>query len=182
MNKTEVDYILANTKTNSTIFEWGSGNSTLFFAKHFKSIHSVEHDKHWWNDIGKVLKEENINNVKLLYQPPDTVFKVWDGKHSRLLDNRVKEFSSYIKAIDKFGKKKYDYFIIDGRARVECSEYALRYCKHNSIVYFQEFYRPRYKQSLEWYDLVEMVDHMAVLRPKKECLNFKPSHVLSEVK
>ena len=83
------------------------------------------------------------------------------------------EFKSYIKAPNKFGKSKYNYIIIDGRARVECAEYVLKFCKPETIVYLQEFYRPRYKQVLEWYDIVEEVDSMAVLRPKLECHNFR---------
>tara|TARA_B100000214_G_scaffold354178_1_gene310832 strand:+ start:4765 stop:5343 length:579 start_codon:yes stop_codon:yes gene_type:complete len=181
MKKEEVDYILAHLDKDKTVFEWGTGHSTVFFSKHCKTIYSVEHDKYWVNKVHNMAKEENLKNITVRLQPPNKDYKIFENGHSRLLDDRVQSFRSYIKCIDKFGKKKYDFFIIDGRARVECAEYCLKYCDKNTIVFLQEFHRPRYKQALEWYDLIEQVGSMAVLKVKEKFINWQPVFNLARI-
>ncbi len=44
--------------------EFGSGASTIFYAKRANSIVAVEHDKEWYNNIEKILPE----NAKLIHQ------------------------------------------------------------------------------------------------------------------
>ena len=34
--------------TNSRVFEWGSGISTIWYAKRVKELVSIEHDKTWF--------------------------------------------------------------------------------------------------------------------------------------
>ena len=43
----------------------------------------------------------------------------------------------------------------------------------------QEFYRERYYQALEWYDKIDRVENMAVLKPKKKYLNWTPEVMIS---
>jgi len=166
MNQEEIDYIESRLSKGKTLFEWGPGGSTIHFSKFVKSYNSVEHDDKWADKVADMIQEQEIKNVKLYYAPADIPWNIWERGHSILLDNRNEEFKSYIKAIDHFGKKKYDFFIIDGRARVQCCEMATRYSHKDTIVFLCEYYRPRYKAALEWYDLVEEVGGIAVLRPK----------------
>lgn len=44
--------------------EFGSGRSTVWFAKRVKELISIEHDEKWFNWVLKRLKEEKLNNVK----------------------------------------------------------------------------------------------------------------------
>jgi len=166
MNQAEIDYIESYLSKDKTLFEWGSGGSTIHFSKFVKSHHTVEHDDRWADRVAQMIEKKEIKNVKLYYAPADTAWNVWKTGHSVLLDNRNEEFKSYIKAINHFGKKVYDFFIIDGRARVQCCEMATRYAHKDTIVFLCEYFRPRYKAALEWYDLIEEVGDMAVLKPK----------------
>ena len=47
-------------------FEWGSGRSTLWFARRIRKLISVEHDPKWYDKISHVLKEENVTNVSII--------------------------------------------------------------------------------------------------------------------
>ena len=60
----------SNENKNITIFEYGSGSSTLFFEDYFTNIYSVEHDENWFKVISKYIKIFNksiIVNIKTLY-------------------------------------------------------------------------------------------------------------------
>jgi hypothetical protein len=181
MNKKEVDCILSYLDKTKTVFEWGSGNSTIFFAKHCKHIFSVEHDVHWLNLVSDMCLKEDLSNVGVIFQPRKEPHINFTNGYSKLIDDqRSENFENYIKAIDKIkDPETFDFFILDGRARVECAEYCLRRCNENTIVFMQEFYRERYYQALEWYDKIDRVENMAVLKPKKKFLNWTPEVLLS---
>ena len=95
-----------------SVFEYGSGNSTIWFSERCKEIISVEHDKEWYGYISKHLPENaSVKYVKLEY----------DGY--------------YCRSISKFNQN-YDIIIIDGRDRVNCAKIALDYLKENGIIIF----------------------------------------------
>ncbi len=176
MNSEEVECILSYLDKTKNVFEWGSGYSTTFFAKHCKQIYSVEHDLHWLDNVMEVCTQEDIPNVSLLYQPRKEPHISFTNGYSTLIDDqRIAIFENYIKAVDRVkDPKTFDFFILDGRARVECAEYCLRRCDENTIVFMQEFYRRRYHQVLEWYDQIDRAKNMVVLKPKKQFLNWTP--------
>ena len=51
--------------------EFGSGRSTLWFAKHLGELTSVEHHEGWFQIVSKQLEEANIKNVKYRLVPLD---------------------------------------------------------------------------------------------------------------
>ena len=61
----------ANKKLNSLIkknfvgFEFGSGKSTLWFARRCASISSIETSEFWRDKILKIAESENLNNIKI---------------------------------------------------------------------------------------------------------------------
>lgn len=94
-----IEYIKQLDFSEKTIFEYGSGNSTCFWAGNCKKLVSVEDNREWYNKIkGKV---------------PDKV-------EYHLLEKS----QEYIKAINKY-PDKFDVIIIDGSHRYECAVEAL---------------------------------------------------------
>ena len=93
--------------SKSDIFEYGSGNSTIFLSKRCKSITSVEHDVAWQKIIQPKLK-------KRLHMVADNP-------------------QDYSEAINKFSKK-YDIIIIDGQYRAECAKQALTHIKSGGFI------------------------------------------------
>jgi hypothetical protein len=48
-----IDFISDKLNKNMDIFEYGSGNSTLWYAEKVNSVTSVEHNKIWYEKIKK---------------------------------------------------------------------------------------------------------------------------------
>jgi len=97
----------ANKKLNSLIkknfigFEFGSGRSTLWFAKRCASISSVETSEFWRQKILKNAANENLNNIKIYF-----------------VDEFSKDFKdNYIKKIKSVKNKSLDFILIDGKIR-----------------------------------------------------------------
>ncbi len=103
-----IEYIQQLDLTNLKVFEWGAGNSSLFFANRTKEVYSVESDKDWFNDISK---RKLINNTIFLETEKD----------------------SYVAKISTLNKI-FDIIIIDGKYRKECSEICLNYLSENSMI------------------------------------------------
>ena len=90
---------------SKNIFEYGSGNSSIYWSKNAASVTSIESDIDWYNKI----KSEEINfNLQL-----------------RDADK------SYEESITE-SQTKYDVIIIDGNRRNECSRIISRYCNIDS--------------------------------------------------
>lgn len=82
------------------IFEYGAGNSSLFWAKKARSVISIESDKEWYIS----LKSQINSNQKLVL---------------------LEEEQEYVNSIFK-DQKKYDVIVIDGVHRLSCAEVAVQ--------------------------------------------------------
>jgi len=81
-----IKWLEKNLKPNMTVFEYGSGGSTIFIAKRVSKIVSVEHDSFWYNKVLEVMKEKSIYNCKyILLEPDEGDFKSEYGYKSILL-------------------------------------------------------------------------------------------------
>lgn len=95
-----IEYIKQIDFSTKTIFEFGSGNSTLFWADRCKKIVSVEDDKHWY---AKIKSNVPANCDYLLRE----------------------EKASYTNTIHDYDHN-FDVIIIDGSHRYECAQEALK--------------------------------------------------------
>jgi Methyltransferase domain len=43
-------------------FEWGSGRSTVWFARRVRHLISIEHDSHWYEEVAKRLNETGLSS------------------------------------------------------------------------------------------------------------------------
>lgn len=76
------------------IFEWGSGNSSLYFSKKANKVTSIEHDKNWYDIVATQLQpNQKLEHVSL---------------------------ENYPAAIHQFNEK-FDVIIIDGQRRFDCA-------------------------------------------------------------
>lgn len=103
-----IEYISQFNLTEKTVFEYGSGNSSLFWADRAKKVISVENDRQWHECI---LKKAPYN-LELTFQ-----------------NNK----DDYVNYIDKF-KTKFDVIVIDGAYRFETSEKALSRISENGLI------------------------------------------------
>lgn len=105
-----IEYLTQFDYKDKIIFEWGSGNSSLFWANIAKEVYSVEDNKDWYNKV----KERKLNNMKLF-----------------LINNKDK----YINIIGSFNIK-FDIIIIDAKYRQECADIAYKYLNDNGMLIF----------------------------------------------
>lgn len=108
---------------DSKVWEYGSGNSTIWWSKYSKSVISVEYDKSW----------------KELIQSKT-------GKNSKIIFNEVNK--DYPLTITK-NKDMYDVIVIDGRMRVECAEQALNCLTKKGIIIWDNTDRERYQKGIK---------------------------------
>ena len=65
LTKKAIEIIEQHLTAKSTGFEWGSGRSTIWFAQRVKTIHSAEHDKHWFKKVSNELARKDLLNVTI---------------------------------------------------------------------------------------------------------------------
>jgi hypothetical protein len=102
-----IEYLSQIDLTQFKIYEWGSGNSSKYFARRCHSIVSIESDKEWY-DYG--IKELAKNQKIVLCSPRE-----------------------YAASIDS-DNQLYDLIIIDSLYRYECAKYALKHLKSGGII------------------------------------------------
>ncbi len=96
-----LDYIKNLDLSEKNVFEWGSGNSTIFWSQITKNVVSVENNEEWYMKIKNIIS----NNASLL------------------LRNTPDEF---INAINEY-ENNYDIIVLDGYGfRFECANQALK--------------------------------------------------------
>jgi hypothetical protein len=122
-----IDFIIERLSKEITVFEYGSGNSTLFWAERVKEVNSVEHDPDWFNLITQ--KTSPHKNVVIKYS------------------DSVKD--SYSAAIRLFSKK-FDLIMVDAIDRVDCMKSSLDHLTENGVVILDDSEREEYKEGIEF--------------------------------
>ncbi|MDM5272404.1 hypothetical protein PGH07_09455 [Sulfurovum sp. zt1-1] len=119
-----IDFITDRLNSTMNIFEYGSGNSTLWYAKKVNDVTSVEHDKLWYEKIKKLMPK----NVSMNYQ-------------SLKYDD---EYCRFANTIDR----KFDIVIVDGRDRVNCIKNSLFSLKESGVIVLDDSERPYYQEGI----------------------------------
>jgi hypothetical protein len=106
-----IDYIKQLDFSEKTVFEYGAGNSTLFWASLARRVVSVEHNLSWYEYVkGRV---QNQSNVSISYC------------------ERSSEYVNEIARHDKF-----DVIVVDGAYRAECAREAQTRLKSGGMIIF----------------------------------------------
>ena len=128
-----------------SVFEWGSGASTVWLSRRSHQVISVEHDENWAIAMAMELESREIGNVLLqvysarAHDAPEIV----SGKagFSNL------DFSRYVRSINNF--ESFDLIVIDGRARVDCWIEARHHLNEGGLIVFDNCNRSRYNLELD---------------------------------
>ncbi len=115
-----IDFIEDRILKTHTIFEYGSGNSTKYYALRAANVTSVEHDKGWYDKV----KVSNPANAEIIYSALEE-----DGAYSKMAVST---------------NKKYDIIIVDGRDRVNCCKYSIAALSKNGVIVLDDSERPTY--------------------------------------
>jgi hypothetical protein len=117
-----IEFLAPRVRTDMTVLEYGSGNSTLWWAKRAARVCSVEHDPSWAARLEGLLPE----NVTLRHVPLDPA-------------------GTYARSAQAFGLR-FDVVAIDGRERVECARLAPEALTERGVVVFDNSDRPDYAE------------------------------------
>lgn len=126
-----ISWLNNDLKKDMATFEYGSGGSTLYFAKRVKKHVAVEHDLKWYEIVKERLKQEKINNVELLYVP-------LDGAGAENYSNAICGYAG-----------TFDIILIDGRNRNSCAAIASRKIAGDGCIVFDNSDRTEYFKALE---------------------------------
>ena len=124
--KTTVELVRKKLQKNIRVFEWGSGNSTLFWSQYVGSVVSVEHDLKWYERMKEIVP----NNVKLKY----CKLEYGGGYCKKILDE----------------KEKFDIILIDGRDRVNCALNSIKHLNERGIIIWDDTQREEYQDGYEF--------------------------------
>jgi len=130
---------IRNLKPKS-VFEWGSGGSTLFFAEMSPLVElvSIEHSGEWYDKVDKQLRMmKRLFSVRYQLIPceadeigPDKANPAHYKSGSTELG--PVNFQKYASIIDQYGK--FDLILIDGMARASCLYHAISHVKPGGCI------------------------------------------------
>jgi hypothetical protein len=149
------DFVEMLLKPEFTVFEYGSGGSTLFYSKRVKQLTSVEHDMGWCDDVVQALSVAGVSNCQCLYVPPEpTGTSSQDPTDPAAYCSsrdlyRGHSFRRYAASIDGFPKEFFDLVSVDGRARPSCVWHAHLKVKVGGYLLLDNSERDHYQGSRE---------------------------------
>ena len=127
-----IEWLQRFVRPEMSVFEWGSGGSTLFFAARVRSIVSVEHHAEWFDRVSRLLQSRGIANVEFRLIGPDDTPPPQDRTDPNGVDYRSRsrgyknaQFVSYARSIDDYPDGTFDLVLVDGRARMACLAHAI---------------------------------------------------------
>lgn len=112
------EWLAARIGPSCSVLEYGSGGSTLFFAKLCGSVLAVEHDTCWAASMRPALATHG-DRVHLRVVPPRLANSLPIIPSLRY-PNPLADFSDYVAVAHEFPDHSFDVISIDGRARCAC--------------------------------------------------------------
>jgi hypothetical protein len=106
---TAIDFLSSRVQLSMKVFEYGSGQSTRWWAKHVEKVHAVEDDRDWL--------------TRVLNQLPGNV------------DLRFASSSgdAYARSIDQRGER-FDVVVIDGSVRNDCAKECIQSLTPDGVI------------------------------------------------
>lgn len=107
------------------VFEYGSGNSTIWYSKRVETIVTVENNKTWYDKLSFEISKNK--NVELIYK-------------GNLLE--------YPYSIQEYPNNHFDIIVIDGRSRNLCTFICWKHLNPNGIIIFDNTDRHIYNDAV----------------------------------
>jgi len=118
-----IHFLSERTDENMKVFEFGSGNSTIWWSNRVSRVFSCEHSKKWYNKIVK----KSPNNVTYLLS------EKYKNKYESLI---------------KIPEDRFDVVVIDGKRRQECAKKSISKLKKNGVIVWDDTHRESYKSGI----------------------------------
>lgn len=105
-----IEYLKQFDFSDKIVFEYGSGNSSIFWAQRAKEVIAVESDRPWFEHVAKM-------------RPPNLLLILEDGKEA------------YVSSISR-QDRKFDVIVIDGRWRNACTTTCVDFLADHGMIIF----------------------------------------------
>lgn len=120
-NYNAISFLRERLRSDMDVFEYGCGNSTLFFGKRTRSVLSIEHNFAW----GDRVRSNAPSNVRI---------------------KMIRDVGrAYSESIVETGKR-YDLVIIDGKERVACFKAALNCLAETGVLILDDAQQSDYRE------------------------------------
>ena len=126
MNYAVIAFLERRLNKTLSVFEYGSGYSTLFYARRVRSVISVEYDQAWIASIGPRLPP----NASVLFVPDDV-----DG--------------DYCRAIARSGDS-FDVVVVDGKDRENCVKQSMQALSSRGVIVLDDSQRAKYAPAISY--------------------------------
>jgi predicted O-methyltransferase YrrM len=136
------------------VFEWGSGGSTLFFARRAAEVIAVENDGDWAEKVRAACQERGLSHATIAFHAADNTEpppgfdpadpeKFFSG--SAIHNGHL--FRSYAEHINQFPSESFDVIVVDGRVRPACLRFAMPKLKPGGLLVLDNAERPWYARA-----------------------------------
>ncbi|MFO7445920.1 MAG: hypothetical protein R6W90_06105 [Ignavibacteriaceae bacterium] len=119
-----IEFLKDRINNKITVFEFGAGNSTLFFAGRANKIVSVEHNQYWFDKIKNILPL----NTELIFH----------------------DVNSEYYTIPAVTQQKYDIIFVDAEKRNECLVNSIRSLTDSGVLILDDSEREEYGYSVNF--------------------------------
>lgn len=118
-----IDFIASRLKPQMTVFEYGSGNSTLWYAERVAHVTACEHDPQWAETVRGRLPQ----NALLAERPLGEEYVEEVGRHNKL----------------------FDIVVIDGRMRNACAGRCVAFLSTGGVIIWDNSERQEYQSGMK---------------------------------
>jgi predicted O-methyltransferase YrrM len=121
LTQTANEFLSGYLRPTDVGLEFGSGRSTLWFAKRVGKLVSVEHDKPWFDHVSASLIANKLTHVDYRYLAGD-------------VDNTAAMESAIASITSEFATGYFDFVMVDGVHRDLCAREALRIIRPGGVL------------------------------------------------
>ncbi len=146
-------------KQDLRIFEWGSGFSTLYYAKYLKKKscrfewYALENSKFWYEKVSNWIQENHLGeNIFLTLREFPAFWEKsgwdWSRRPMNGFEPSSQNEKNYIQFPQTLSSKPINIFIVDGRFRRRCLKVALELAGSGGIVILHDAQKLHYHSTV----------------------------------
>jgi hypothetical protein len=120
-----IEFLESVVKKDWKVFEWGSGNSTIWWSKNCSMVRSAENNPSWCAEVRSKLSK----NAEVML---------------------CEEKEAYVNAINNFPGLFFDVVVIDGEHRNDCAYACIESLSGDGIIVFDNSDRSEYDESINF--------------------------------
>lgn len=150
-----IDHIQALVRPHFTVFEYGAGGSTLWYAARAASVIAIEHQECWWQRLRAEIERRHILNCRLKLIAPNLRASADPGVSesdprqyvSHWTHYQNVHFRDYVNSIGEQPDNSLHLVSVDGRARPACVLHAIPKVRPGGLLVLDDAERASYREA-----------------------------------